>query len=497
MCGIAGWFSQGKKRPSPAVIEGLLLANQERGISAAGVAWRDGDKIRVRKSQGPAQDFLKANPALLKEMVESPIGLLHARATTKGSEKQEENNHPVVGFDWAVTHNGTITNDDDLWEYYEKKLKIERFADVDTSVIPLVLNQGKTLDESINNLTLIAGTATLAAWSGKHIDRILLARKGQHDLHMFLDEKDDILYWSSSGAASYVMRGTTIGRHKFMPFTRLADDHVLLLQPGGWDKTRVFKLDFHPFYMPLKPTTSTGSEAGAKGSSGTPSGKSSTPTKVVGFHGRESHPALGTSISGVASGIKTSVVDIVKGHRMAKVEIETPGHRQMSVSWNPIDDTVDRPWPMTTTFTTDWWNLPKEIRKLQLSSAEESERSSAYGRWIIKRPESVGNPFIWTFKPYKRVKEWMEDAYRTKIMLPRTLEEYNGKMVTEYDTHWAWEHYNLSWLKEDGTTGMALGFCCPWCGVWQSTVQVQHNNMRCEFCQIENRLVTGYEKKEK
>jgi predicted glutamine amidotransferase len=495
MCGIAGWFCQGSARPSPETAKGLLLSNQERGISATGVAWRDGDKIRVRKSEGPAQDFIKANADLFKEVAQSPIGLLHARATTKGSEKQNENNHPVVGFDWAVIHNGTITNDDDLWEYYEKKLELKRFADVDTSVLPLVLAQGKTIEESMQNLSLVSGSATLAAWSTSHIGKLVLARKGTHDLHMFLDEKDKILYWSSSGAASFLMKGTIIGRHKFMPFSRLADEHVLLLSPEGWSKARVFKLEYHPFYVPFKPKPSTATivtvGSASKDSSGTLNASDSSPVKrTIGFAGTEiPHPALAQDKPNPY--LKSATVNIVKGRRKATVEVETPGHRQMTITWSPIDETLDRPWPMSTVFTPDWWDLQREIRKLNLTTDLTSERSAAYGRWIFKRPDKTGEPFSWEFKPYKRTKDWMEQAYRMRLNLPQKLEEYNGKMVTEFDAHWAWEHYDMDALKANGESMRLLGFCCPWCGVWASSVHVQHNEYRCEFCHITNRLAEG------
>lgn len=480
MCGIAGWFSYGAARPTPDIVKGLLLANLERGVSAAGVAWREGKKIRVRKSEGPADKFIAAQPkSFFEELADSPIGLLHARATTKGSEKKNENNHPVVGFDWVAVHNGTIVNDDDLWEYYEKKQKVERFAEVDTSTIPLLLTRGSKIEEGINHLSLLSGTATFAAWNGADINRVVIGRFGHHDLFMFWDEKAQIMYWSSAGSSSYVMPGPIIGRHKFMTYAKLADEHVMLLTPEGPSKTRVFKVERRPFFGPVKPKVSTSSGSVPKAaafplSKGTKTGTSGSPT---------ARPE--------------AVLEVKKGHRkmmQALVGVDNPlGERQINVVWQPIDETHERPWPMNTTFNAYWCNLGRWQNTLSQSKDATAEHSVGYGRWKLSKPDTAGEPMKLEFFPYKRTKEWMEKAYRTRFKLPFKLDEEDGKLYTEVDTHWAWEHYDLEIVLMDNSTRRILGFMCPWCGAWQSAIQVRNNNHRCEMCHAENRLVTGFE----
>lgn len=477
MCGIAGWFARGKARPNADIVRGLLLANMERGTSATGVSWREGDKIRVRKSAGPADEFIKdQKPGFFETVAESPIALLHARATTKGSEKENENNHPVVGFNWVVTHNGSIYNDDDVWEYYTEKQKVERFAEVDTSAIPLVLSRGKTVEESINNLSLLSGSVTFAAWNAKSIDSVLLGRFGHYDLLLFMDEPNDILYWSSAGSAGYIMPGLMLGKTKFLTTTRIGDNHVLLVGPGGWDKTRTFKVTSSPFYRPAKVVTPSTSKV----STPTPNGGATT----LAISGNNTLRRVEQTVTG--SGQRKIAVSL--GER------ET-AFRGMRVIWTPIDEGLERPWPMHETFSGEWWSLVRFIRKLTLcdSNVKEIELGTAYGRWTVGRPDEVGQSYKVRFAPYKRTKDWWERAYRQRFNLPFETEVVAGKLVTMVDDHYAWENYHMEVLKADGSTANLPGFMCPWCGVWMPASGVQRDNFRCEFCNAANRLAPSSE----
>lgn len=473
MCGIAGWFARGKARPNGDTVRGLLLANMERGKDATGVAWRDGDKIRVRKSGVAADEFIKDQKlGFFDEIATSPIGLLHARATTKGSEKQNENNHPVVGFNWVVTHNGSVYNDDDVWAYYTEKQKVTRFAEVDTSAIPLVLSRGKTPEESINNLSLLSGSVTFAGWNGKDIDKIVLGRFGHYDLFLFIDEPNDILYWSSAGSAGYVLPGPKLGSTKFLTSSRLGEGHVVLISPESWAKTRTFKVTPSPFYLPVKTTVYQGS-----------SSQASTQTKTGGQQ----------TLVRAGSGLRTTQQEIVAGQRKVFVKLgeRETAFRGMSITWRPIDEGLDRPWPLNEAFSGEWWNLPRFIRKLSGNTDDkvrEVEISAGYGRWKVGRPEKPGEPYDIQFFPYKRTKEWWERMYRSRFKMPFEFEEIGGKAVTMVDEHFAWEHYNMEVLKADGSTALLLGFMCPWCGVWEPSIAVQKDNYRCEFCNAQNRL---------
>lgn len=473
MCGISGWFCQGEARPSPEILKGLLLANMERGVSATGVAYQDGEAIRIKKAKGPADEFIKASGDLLEKAAQSPRGLLHARATTKGSEEQNVNNHPVAGFNWAVVHNGTIQNDEDVWAYYEKRDKLKRFAEVDTSAIPLVMSRGKSIEESINNLSILGGSLTIAAWHSKDIERMILGRFGYNDLFMFYDQGDEIMYWSSASSASFVMRGSVFGRHKFLSFSRLADEHVLVLQPGGFAATRVFKVDRRAFtgpYVPKSHSTTMGGGSTTHGAQG---------TLPVPFKS-----AVQSAL--VLSTAKTGITRITPG-RIDLVLVPPDGVRQMQISWNPMEVVTGKPDPMSTHFNRVWWTLGSKHADFILAQKEDTEFFTGYGRWVYQKTTDYGT---WpdgvqrSWRPYKRTKDWMARQYRTKWQLPFV----QVKGETDLDDQFAWEHYDVQTVLLSNESRRYLGFMCPVCGVWTSSPQVQLAKERCAFCGIRHRL---------
>lgn len=463
MCGVSGWYCQGEARPNPLILKQLLIANMERGISATGIAYQDeGGGIRIRKSKGSAVDFIKANEELFGRAAQSPRGLLHTRATTKGSEDKNENNHPVAGYNWAVVHNGTITNDDDVWSYYGDKLKLKRFAEVDTSSLPLVLSRGDTLESSINNLSILSGSFTIAAWNSKDIERILLARFGYNDLLLFLDQENQILYWSSASSAGHVMPGYLIGKHKFMVFSKLADEHVMVLQPGGFNNTRAFKVERRSFFTQRKPAVS---------NNWTPSGKATT---VI-------EPVRQTFLD-KAVGVVGKFFDRTT-HAFEKIVVEIPssdGIRTHNITWVPMEAFPNKPLPIGGHFVTRWWDLDRQLTDFLTSGTPVLETFSGYGRWVF---EKEGNKTSLEFKPYKRLKDFWEKAYRTKFKLPATPET-----AATLDKQFAWEHFDVNMELTNKEIRRFLGFMCPVCGVWMPVPKIQIQKERCSFCRIENRL---------
>jgi predicted glutamine amidotransferase len=437
------------------VLKGLLLANMERGVSATGIAYQDGTSIRVKKSEGPADAFLKSLGDRLPVIAQSPRGLIHARYTTKGSEKQNENNHPVVGFQWAVVHNGTILNDDDLWAYYTKRDRVSRFAEVDTSAIPLVLGRGKTLEDSIQNLSLLSGSLTVAAWNSKNIEQIILGRFGYNELFLFYDQSSDIMYWSSASSAAYIMHGQVFGRHKFLSFSRLADEHVLVLRPGGFDQTRVFKVTRRPFLLPRQPFTS------------------ATFGKPM-----ASMPALTSTAAPVAA----TAVRADSGRICVTIPV-LPNQRAFTIEWGRIDPVAAKPPPMYQHFSRSWMSLGSDNASGTLTGLDHTV-FTGYGRWVWS---TTGKVTSRAFHAYKRTKSWWFSAFKTKFDLPLSSRDDGS---TEQDGVLAWEHYDLNVQLLDNSTRRFLGFMCPLCGIWTSSVTTQHNKARCEYCNVRHRLYT-------
>lgn len=246
MCGIAGHFSFNDVRPGVNVCQGLLVGQEIRGRSAAGVAYQtDAATIQVIKQANSAGVFARRNmtEANWAALAASPWALMHARATTQGTEQHNENNHPVVANGYLVTHNGQVSNDDDLFAHYE----VERVAEVDTVAINTVLSQGATLEESLAHLSTLAGSATFAAWTETRPDQVILARINGPMLYLH-HSADGILYWSSDNSAIFRSSRMGPGGLHFTNITALPQNTALVLNRNG--HVARFEVARSPFFRP-------------------------------------------------------------------------------------------------------------------------------------------------------------------------------------------------------------------------------------------------------
>ena len=130
MCGIAGIYSH--KPAAPELYESVVHL-QHRGTDAAGIMTYD-DRMHKEKGLGLARDiFTKDNLSLLT----GNIGISHNRYPTHGGFGHGEV-QPVwtsVPYGIAISHNGQITNYDELVEQVIKKEKRYLNTTSDTEVI--------------------------------------------------------------------------------------------------------------------------------------------------------------------------------------------------------------------------------------------------------------------------------------------------------------------------------------------------------------------------
>ncbi len=143
MCGIAtvalGRRSRGRI-PYPLlrkVCRELMVELQPRGIDAAGIAViNEGAESRVFKK--PLRPERMVVRPMFDEMLnligpQTNFVMLHARSTTVGSTEDNENNHPIIAEPIIGIHNGTLYNDDRLFEKF--KNDFDRDYDVDSEII--------------------------------------------------------------------------------------------------------------------------------------------------------------------------------------------------------------------------------------------------------------------------------------------------------------------------------------------------------------------------
>lgn len=195
MCGQAGIIRMGGQPISIDVLKLLLVGNEHRGNDATGMAISQNDgTVVVCKDDEPAWRFVtqKTFSEFLEEHLkeDSWAVLLHTRAATKGSPRDNKNNHPMYNGAGAIVHNGVIHNDDFLF----RESGLDRGAETDSDIIRAFVDRYGITQECITNLNKISGSAAGAAIHPEFPKRLMLYRTGSP---MILASNDDFLVWSS------------------------------------------------------------------------------------------------------------------------------------------------------------------------------------------------------------------------------------------------------------------------------------------------------------
>lgn len=422
MCGISGVYCRGDQRLTPPELHKLLLANEWRGRDASGVAWLGSHGIMYIKRPLKASEFIaELGTARWEEIAQSPIVLLHTRAKTKGSSAQEENNHPVVGFNWVVTHNGVIMNDDDLFDTF----RAERFAEVDTSAIPLVLSQGTSHLDSLRWLSVLQGSASIAAWSPQYPRELALARIRGNVVNMSMDITRNLVVWSSDIDGTDVVRPQQVGPLVFYPRSVLPDNHVLVLQPDG--QNRLFSIPPAPFFRPKTVT-----------------------------------PAVVTPPTTATSQRKTTGYVYIPANHGAYPTKPPPVFDVNHLTWTYCD-------------------LIAVVKRFVATPSLVSENVvTPYGTWRIY---SENGGIYRTFHPVKRVKKFFARTFGNGHLLPVT-----SAMAAIYDDKMALERLDIQDKDENENTVQTFGYACPWCMVWHRLDLWKASRFRCRFCGIAVRV---------
>jgi glucosamine 6-phosphate synthetase-like amidotransferase/phosphosugar isomerase protein len=172
MCGIAG-FCLNKDEHINARKVSMSLLNQivSRGEDATGAAWVQSDKktkkasIAVSKAPTPAylfDQYLNQMPTGAKRVI------LHTRWATQGTPQNNLNNHPIVSGKIVGVHNGVLSNDRQVFDYFRETRK----AQVDSEAAFALLN--RTVYSPAQVLASLKGRAALA-W---------LDARDKRDLHL-------------------------------------------------------------------------------------------------------------------------------------------------------------------------------------------------------------------------------------------------------------------------------------------------------------------------
>lgn len=141
MCGQIGIiFGRGRQSAKQLdyfrkVFAHLLLLSERRGPHATGVAWlKEDGEHNIIKQPGKAIDLVRGGAFVeFLQGVDSDVTWLagHTRWQTRGDASNNRNNHPIRAGEVIGTHNGTITNAESLFAYFD----LPRYAEVDSELI--------------------------------------------------------------------------------------------------------------------------------------------------------------------------------------------------------------------------------------------------------------------------------------------------------------------------------------------------------------------------
>lgn len=189
MCGIGG-FSLNKNSTINArsLAHHLLSGLEWRGQMSSGFAYKDLDNnVQYYK------DAVAGSNLPLKELPrQAKTVILHTRFATQGDPSENSNNHPVLSPDEtiALVHNGVIWNDRSL--RMSDTLTGLIMPEVDTAVIPALLQE-----EGTAGLKRLSGDAAIAWLTTEDEDVLHLARvEGNPITWTMLD--DGSIVWAST-----------------------------------------------------------------------------------------------------------------------------------------------------------------------------------------------------------------------------------------------------------------------------------------------------------
>jgi hypothetical protein len=154
------------------LIRSLLIAGQVRGRDASGIAFLNGNDLRIIKAGKPARRFRFYLPEKTK------IVIAHNRAASQGSPRHNFNNHPLSGHagdqTFTLCHNGVIWNDEQLRKQFSLPPTpietdsfiacqlLEQYGKLDFESLKWIAETVKgsfsfTLLDDLNNLYIIKG----------------------------------------------------------------------------------------------------------------------------------------------------------------------------------------------------------------------------------------------------------------------------------------------------------------------------------------------------
>jgi len=177
---------------------GMLLNANTRGGHATGFAQIDkfGDYAITKFPVDAYRFFDEGAVKMALNLIDSDVTTLmgHTRYSTKGSPAYSRNNHPIRAGNTIGTHNGSISNDDELFHKYG----MERFAEVDSEVIFRLHETAKNVDDFMENrIPKLRGQMSIVFADVEFPDYVYMV-KGNNPLEVAYNRKLNVIVYGST-----------------------------------------------------------------------------------------------------------------------------------------------------------------------------------------------------------------------------------------------------------------------------------------------------------
>ena len=190
MCGLAGIILKDTNRSDETykkageVVSSLLKAAAIRGRHATGVAMVEKNGGQMIRKAPLSADYFTKTPIFTEaiETMDNSTGAVlgHTRFATQGSPKVNRNNHPIKAGSVVGTHNGWVSNDDELFD----KFDLERFAEVDSEVLFRMYDKASNLGEFKEKMLSKVQGAVSMVWADSEFPNYIYIFKGNNPLEM-------------------------------------------------------------------------------------------------------------------------------------------------------------------------------------------------------------------------------------------------------------------------------------------------------------------------
>ena len=232
MCGIMGYYSFGSTLPDKDKLTDMFSLLESRGRDASGFAFIRDNNLVVHKAPVKSSDLIRTRE--WKDLKLPKIMILHTRMKTQGTEKNNQNNHPLYSKSgMAIVHNGIIHNDKEIFG------RKQRDGEVDSESILHLLSTKYKGDKIKRLFDRLEGSFAVAVIDKSQPDKLFLIRR-DNPIDLYFNAEDEILYFCSEreimqdalGIKQLSKRGFNLGENDYH-FYEMENNHALIINKDG------------------------------------------------------------------------------------------------------------------------------------------------------------------------------------------------------------------------------------------------------------------------